>query len=332
MTLSHDQKVIPVRRISAALGAFALLVTLAACGDKSDDGGTGDSTGLAAVSVSGDFGKAPEVEWKGQVTTDTMAAQTLVEGTGDTVSSGDTVKVNIWIGNGFSKELAYSTWEKDKTTGKVPGVQSIQLTNSISKGILEAIVDHTVGSRVLVVAPPADAFGDSGNTTLGIGNGDDVVFVVDIESVTVVLDGPQGTAKTPPPGAPKLVEKNDVPTGFDFTSSPEKPSSKLQVFTLIQGDGDKVESGQTITVNYLGAIYGTDKVFDESYSKTPASFSIGTGAVIKGWDDALVGKPIGSRVILSIPPDLGYGDAGQSSAGIKGTDTLVFVVDILSAS
>ena len=323
-------KVIPVRRISAVLGTFALLVTLAACGDK--PGASGDTSGLGAVTVSGEFGAAPTVDWNGEVTTDTLATQTLIEGTGDSVATGDTVKLNIWIGNGFSQKKAYSTWEKDKTTNEVPGAQSVKLTTDISKWLLASTDGHTVGSRVLVVAPPADAFGDQGQPSLGIGNGDHVVFIVDIMSKVVVLDGPQGTAQTPPPAAPKLVEKNDVPTGFDFTKSPETPASKLQVFTLIKGDGDKVETGQTITVNYLGAIYGTDKVFDESYSKSPASFAIGTGNVIKGWDDALVGKPIGSRVILSIPPDLGYGEDGQPDAGIKGTDTLVFVVDILSAS
>ncbi len=59
---------------------------------------------------------------------------------------------------------------------------------------------------------------------------------------------------------------------------------------------------------------------------------IGQGQVIKGWDQSLVGQTIGSRLLLVIPPDLGYGSQGNSSAGIKGSDTLVFVVDILDAS
>jgi peptidylprolyl isomerase len=54
--------------------------------------------------------------------------------------------------------------------------------------------------------------------------------------------------------------------------------------------------------------------------------------VITGWDSALVGQTVGSRVVMALPPELGYGAAGQESAGISGTDTLVFVVDILAAS
>ena len=52
---------------------------------------------------------------------------------------------------------------------------------------------------------------------------------------------------------------------------------------------------------------------------------------ISGWDEGLVGKPVGSQMLLVIPPDKGYGAAGSPQAGIKGTDTLVFVVDILDA-
>ena len=50
-----------------------------------------------------------------------------------------------------------------------------------------------------------------------------------------------------------------------------------------------------------------------------------------GWDERLVGRTVGSRVILEIPPNKGYGAKGNKDAGIKGTDTLFFVVDILGA-
>ena len=53
--------------------------------------------------------------------------------------------------------------------------------------------------------------------------------------------------------------------------------------------------------------------------------------VIPAWDTGLVGQTVGSRVMLVVPPKDGYGKAGASSVGIKGTDTLVFVVDILDA-
>ncbi len=93
-----------------------------------------------------------------------------------------------------------------------------------------------------------------------------------------------------------------------------------------------VEAGQTITVHYTGVIWASGKKFDSSWDrKQPIDFGIGTGDVIAGWDDGLVGQTVGSQVLLVVPPDQGYGSAGQPSAGITGTDTLVFVVDILDA-
>jgi peptidylprolyl isomerase len=53
--------------------------------------------------------------------------------------------------------------------------------------------------------------------------------------------------------------------------------------------------------------------------------------VIAGWDKGLVGQTVGSQILLVVPPDEGYGSAGRKEAGIRGTDTLVFVVDILDA-
>lgn len=103
----------------------------------------------------------------------------------------------------------------------------------------------------------------------------------------------------------------------------------LAVEVLEQGTGDTVEAGATIDVNYLGQTWG-GRIFDNSYDRRSSiQFPIGVGAVIAGWDDALVGKQVGSRVLVSIPPQLGYGPRGMPAAGIGGEDTLVFVVDIV---
>ncbi len=74
-------------------------------------------------------------------------------------------------------------------------------------------------------------------------------------------------------------------------------------------------------------------VFDNSYDRgAPLSFQIGVGMVIRGWDEGLIGQRVGSRVLLSIPSDYGYGSRGVPQAGIRGGDTLVFVTDILGVS
>ena len=106
----------------------------------------------------------------------------------------------------------------------------------------------------------------------------------------------------------------------------------LAVTVLEQGDGATVEAGDDLEVHYLGQTWG-GRIFDNSYDRgSSISFPIGVGAVIGGWDEGLVGQQVGSRVLLSIPSHLGYGDRGVPQAGIKGGDTLVFVVDIVGTS
>ncbi len=101
---------------------------------------------------------------------------------------------------------------------------------------------------------------------------------------------------------------------------------------LSEGDGPKVKKGDLLVADYLGEIYKSGKVFDNSYDrKQPAAFPIGAGGVIGGWDESLVGVNAGSRVLMVVPPKDGYGKKGNPDAGIKGTDSLVFVVDVIAS-
>jgi peptidylprolyl isomerase len=106
--------------------------------------------------------------------------------------------------------------------------------------------------------------------------------------------------------------------------------TKLVVKDIKVGKGAAVKTGQTLTVNYVGVSCSTGKAFDASYPrKQPFSFPLGQGQVIKGWDQGLVGMKVGGRRELIIPATLGYGDAGSGS--IKPNETLIFVVDLVSA-
>ncbi len=105
--------------------------------------------------------------------------------------------------------------------------------------------------------------------------------------------------------------------------------SKLQVTTLVEGKGAATQAGQTVTVNYVGVSFADGKEFDSSWKRSqPLDFQLGTGGVIQGWDQGLVGVKIGSRVQLDIPSSLAYGDDASSG---RPTGTLRFVVDVLAA-
>lgn len=112
-----------------------------------------------------------------------------------------------------------------------------------------------------------------------------------------------------------------------FPESAEAPKG-LRVEVLHEGSGPVVKAGDEVEVDYHGQIWNGE-VFDSSYFRgEPSRFPIGVGMVIAGWDQAIVGKQVGSRVLISVPPVKGYGVNGNPRAGIKGTDVLVFVVDI----
>lgn len=301
------------------------MLGLAACGSATSESDAEGGAPLSSVTIEGKQGEEPKVTFDGRLDGSQEEVDVLVEGDGETVADGDTVSTQWWIGNGFTEEEAQSTYDQ--------GPQSVEVTEEILPFLREALIGHKVGDRIVMLTSAEEAYGESGNPSIGIGNKDAVLAIVDImeRSETVpALDGPQGEEKKPAGWAPTLVEKDGVVTGFDFSTAHE-PSGELIATTLVKGDGAKVKSGQTLTVDYLGQVYEADKPFDESYSAEPAEFPIGVGQVIAGWDERLVGRTVGSRVILEIPPAKGYGKQGNEGAGITGTDTLFFVVDILAA-
>jgi peptidylprolyl isomerase len=312
------------RRVLAAPAALLLAaLTLTACGnDSGDDSGSGSGAGLSTVTIEGDAGKAPEVTFDGRLEPSEVETEVVTEGDGEEVAQGDLVLSHIWVGNGFTEKQAFTTYDAGTP-------ELLSVTDTLSPGLLAGLEGQKAGSRVAVAAPAAEAFGEEGNPQLGLGNGDSVLFVMDL--VEKVPGQPQGEEKPVAKWAPGIADQDGTVTGLDFADAPQ-PGKNLLVTKTIKGDGAVVKKGQTIYVNYLGQVYKGQQPFDESYSTgAPVSFPIGVGQVIKGWDQALVGQTVGSRMILAIPPELGYGAKGNEGAGIKGTDTLYFVVDILAA-
>ena len=176
-------------------------------------------------------------------------------------------------------------------------------------------------TSLLVAAPLAllVACGSSGGTDAAATSGP--VYGPATPAATTLGTAP---ADQLPTATGKIGEK---PT-LTFPSTPPPPG--VQRAFLVEGTGPEVQQGDLLVANYYGAVWGSATPFDNSYDKKKAaSFTIGTGAVVPGWDLALVGVPVGSRVLLTLSPSDGYGLAGNESAGISGTDTLVFVIDVL---
>jgi len=123
--------------------------------------------------------------------------------------------------------------------------------------------------------------------------------------------------------AEKTKPKVTVPKGA--------PPKKLEIKEIEEGSGAEAQSGQEVTVQYVGVDYKNGREFDSSWSRSePFTFTLGAGEVIPGWDQGVEGMKVGGRRELIIPPELAYGEAGAPPA-IGPNETLVFVIDLVEA-
>ncbi|MET7389640.1 FKBP-type peptidyl-prolyl cis-trans isomerase [Streptomyces sp. NPDC005385] len=331
-----------MRRRSLLIAVPAGLVTLAGCGDddKSDTAKSSSSPSpsasasappppkivdgpLPAITAGTKFGEKPTVAKGSGDPSKDLAVKTVIAGGGKTVAENDYIQAN-YLGQVWSTAKVFDN-SYDRKTPLV-----IQLAQGgIIDGWRYGLVGKKVGSRVEMAVPPTWGYGTQGNAQAGIKGTDTLVFVVDIEnsfnskSSAKGKDVPQSDAALPKVGtntdgkAPSIdVPKADAPT-------------KLVAEYVIEGDGAEVAADSSVLVQYKGVLWDGGKEFDSTYSRGQlTSFSL--QQVVKGWAQGLTGKKVGSRVLIVIPPKLGYGDKPPAGSGIKKDSTLVFSVDILA--
>jgi FKBP-type peptidyl-prolyl cis-trans isomerase len=315
-----------------ALIAIPLLAcaVLAGCGSSKPSSSASSSASSSSatnssVTATGAFGATPKVSIPKAKPGGNLAVKTLIQGTGTTLTKADALAANfvLYFWNGTTSSLKANTFTSNPT---VIGGQMLP-------GLETALIGKKVGSRVLAVIPPADGYGTAGNSDLGITASTTLVFVIDVIKSYADTASATGTQESNGGGdLPTVSAKAGVQPTLTFPSS--TPPSGLVAKVLVKGSGPKVVKGEYVIAQYTGYIWRTKKVFGSSWSTgSPFGFVIGASPeqVIPGWDAGLEGQTVGSRVLLSIPPKEGYGSAGASQAGIKGTDTLEFVVDIIDA-
>ena len=289
----------------------------AAAIECTDPGATSD-----AVSVSGDAGAEPTVTFEAPLAPKATERTVVTEGTGDAIEEGDAVAISY---------AAYNATTGAKLTaggfGDAAGL-TVNVVNGqgVIPGILKGVACSNVGDRVAVVFPPADGFGEAGNTDLGVAGTDQLLFVIDIKEKLPTRA--TGEDQEPTDGFPEVKLADD---GEPTVTMPKgDPPADLAVEVLKKGDGAEVTETSTVTVQYTGAIWATGTVFDQSWGVGPTSFPV--SGLITGFTQGLVGQTVGSQVVIVIPPgELGY-EGGNETAGISATDTLVFVVDIIAAA
>ncbi|MGF1428749.1 FKBP-type peptidyl-prolyl cis-trans isomerase [Kitasatospora sp. LaBMicrA B282] len=276
--------------------------------------------------VAGDFGKKATITLPSQASDGSFVAKPLSTGSGAKINKGDWVSVDFTLKDWQTGKDIPGSYDQGKPLILQPG------TGQVIPAMDSTLVGQTAGSRLLVVAPPAAAFGDQGNPQLGVGAKDDLVMVIDIERVNAPDARVSGDMTAPPADFPQV--KVNGAKQADTITPPANVAdpSDLKTAVLIQGNGPKVQSGEEVLVQYTGATLKDGKKFDSSVEKGQAfSFVTGAGQVISGWDKGLVGQNVGSRVELVIPAAQAYGAQPPAGSGIPANASLVFVVDILDA-
>ncbi len=318
-----------MRKTTGIVLASALLLALAACAGPTGptlDGGTAvdpascspewSRGGLAdGVKVSGDFGTTPvAVAIPTPLVSKTATSTAVVEqGDGAALGRSAIVAGTMTIFDGASGDLLTKT----NATTLIP-------LGSANAPFFDSAECATVGSRVVAVGPAAVILGDGITSQNNLDPKMTVVSVLDIQDA--YLTRAQGASQSPQNGLPTVSHAESGQPGLSFTNA-DAPAD-LRIETLIAGNGTTVKEGDNVLVHYTGVVWDTRKVFDSSWDRgAPASFT--TDKVVEGFRDAIVGQRVGSEVLTSIPPALGYGDTPPDGSGISADSTLVFVIDIL---
>jgi len=187
---------------------------------------------------------------------------------------------------------------------------------------------------------------DSGDTASGAASGDGTVVATET-GASQETEAPTET-NTPddvghadstdavstdgsaPDSVPDSVEDAPAPTSPDkpAVGVPDEIPTELTVTVLEEGDGPEAVEGDTVIVDYIGVRSSDGVEFDNSYDRfQPFPVTLGSGSVIKGWEDGLVGAQTGARIQLDIPSDLAYGAESRGDL-IGENEALTFVIDV----
>ncbi|HLS32369.1 MAG TPA: FKBP-type peptidyl-prolyl cis-trans isomerase, partial [Brevibacterium sp.] len=215
--------------ITAAAAAAALV--LSACSaeeaDQTAPSPTADvspaSTSLDAVTVAGDVGEQPDVSFDAPLVIEDTQSSVVSEGDGESVEEGQQVTAHMTLVSGTSGEVVESSYESGSPSGFPTDAEQI------NSGLLEAVVDQPVGSRVLLSLNGAASAGQQSET---------LVYVIDIEGVEDIpepLERAEGEEQELPDDFPELTRGDD---GAPSISQPEADApTELESATAIEGEG-----------------------------------------------------------------------------------------------
>lgn len=319
-----------MRKSAALIVATVSVAVLAGCSPASPAAGcdpitsAGDASTL--IATSGDVGTSPTVRIPTPIFGTGSETSATVVGEGRVLQHGDIADVEASLYLGETGELLTATEYSADAAG-------LRLTVGEDDNVMSQVLQcQTVGSRLASILTIADIYGDAPlDPSLGIDTDDTVVLVSDIR--TGYPGKADGAIQSLASGFPAVVTAPDGTPGISFPN--ELPPTELGITALRVGDGATVQDGDQAVVHYTGVLWDTQEVFDSSWERNqPATFvasamdESGSGGLVPGFAQALIGATVGSQILVVIPPEFGY-PAGSAPASVPEGSTMVFVLDIL---
>tara|TARA_B100001939_G_scaffold45069_1_gene34733 strand:+ start:1464 stop:2399 length:936 start_codon:yes stop_codon:yes gene_type:complete len=231
-----------------------------------------------------------------------LLIEDLVVGSGSLVGVGDFLIMD-YVGVSYSTGLQFdASWDRGSPFPFELGA------GRVIQGWDQGIVGMSVGGRRSLTIPPELAYGENGSGSGSIGPNETLVFVVDLIA-----------------SVPANLEKPTEELTLESTT-------ELKTNDISEGSGAIVQPGNVVYIHYVGVSASTGEQFDSSWDRGRSEFIgyiSGTGNVIQGLDEGLLGMQVGGRRTVVIPPDLAYGENGAGDGLIAPNETLIFTVDLL---
>lgn len=305
-----------MRKLPAVLTATAVAATLVACsstGPAAIDGCTPEfAPGSASelVSASGALGTQPEVDFPTPLVSDDVQRSVLVAGDGEPAPHGAQVDFDITILGGADGEVVQAS--------EYSGESHVRRAAQGDIGFAAALACARPGDRIAVTGPVAEVVGAGSYASVGIEDDDTVVAVLDVQ--TWYPGKADGVNQLPDDGMPSVVTAVDGTPGITLPDATPPGEARDSVIKL--GDGPRIEEGDTVVIHYSSWTWpdsGEPSLTESSWTDGAATnLVVSEDATAAPIVDALLDQPIGSQVLLVVPP----------ADGADGP-TYVYVIDLL---